>query len=135
MDNQGIPDKANEQPVAELINRLSQQTSRLVRDELKLARAELSEKGRHAGKGAGLFGAAGLLAFFGAAALVTAAILALSLLLPAWASALIVSAVLFIAAGIAALIGKKEVKQVGPPEATVDSVKRDIEEVKEHRHP
>ena len=136
MANERKPATAEDRPVAELITELSQQTSRLVRDELRLAQAELKEKGRHAGRGAGLFGGAGLLAFFGAAGLITTAILALSLVLPAWASALIVSVVLLIAAGIAALIGKKEVKQAGPPapEAAVESVKRDIREVKEHRH-
>ncbi|MDQ1058190.1 putative membrane protein YqjE [Arthrobacter globiformis] len=136
MDDPAKSNDAKEQPVAELLTQLSQQTSRLVRDELRLAQAELKEKGRHAGRGAGLFGAAGFLAFFGAAALITTIILALSLLLPAWLSALIVSVVLLIAAGIAALVGKKEVNQVGPPapEATVKNVKRDINEVKEHRH-
>ena len=137
MDNPGKSNNAKEQPVSELLTQLSQQTSRLVRDELRLAQAELTEKGRHAGRGAGLFGAAGFLAFLAAAALIATVILALSLLLPAWLSALIVSLGLFIAAGVAALIGKKEVKRIGPPtpEATVENVKRDIDEIKEHRHP
>ena len=136
MDDTGKASASEDRSVTELVTELSQQTSRLVRDELRLAQAELKEKGRHAGRGAGLFGSAGLLAFFGAAGLVTTAILALSLVLPAWLSALLVSLVLLIAAGIAALIGKKEVKEAGPPapEAAVDSVKRDIQEVKEHRH-
>ena len=136
MDDTGRSSASEDRSVTELVTELSQQTSRLVRDELRLAQAELKEKGRHAGRGAGLFGSAGLLAFFGAAGLLTTAILALSLVLPAWLSALLVSLVLLIAAGIAALIGKKEVKEAGPPapEAAVDSVKRDIQEVKEHRH-
>ncbi|MBT2594954.1 phage holin family protein [Arthrobacter sp. ISL-72] len=136
MDDAGKANASDDRPVAELITELSRQTSRLVRDELRLAQAELKEKGRHAGRGAGLFGGAGLLAFFGVAGLITTAILALSLVLPAWVSALIVSVVLLVAAGIAALIGRKEVKQVGPPapEAALDSIKRDIQEVKEHRH-
>jgi uncharacterized membrane protein YqjE len=136
MDHHGTTNAENK-PVAELVNDLAQQTSRLVRDELRLAQAELKEKGRHAGRGAGLFGAAGFLAFFATGVLITTAILALALVLPAWASALIVGVVLLVAAGIAALVGKKEVKQAGPPtpEATVANVKRDIEEVKEHRHP
>ncbi|MBT2551325.1 phage holin family protein [Arthrobacter sp. ISL-65] len=135
MDTTEKPGASDDRPVAELMTELSQQTSRLVRDELRLAQAELKEKGRHAGRGAGLFGGAGLLAFFGAAGLITTAILALALVLPAWLSALIVSVVLLIAAGIAALVGRKEVKEAGPPapEAAVDSVKRDIQEVKEHR--
>lgn len=97
--------------VAELVNRLSEQTSRLVRDELRLAQAELQQKGKHAGIGLGVFSGAGLLAFFGLAALVTTAVLALALVLPGWAAALTVAVVLFIIAGIAALVGKKQVQQ------------------------
>ncbi len=118
----------------ELIIRLSEQTSRLVRDELRLAQAEMSEKAKHGGVGAGLFGAGGVLAFFGLAALVTAAILGLALVVPAWASALIVAIPLFIAAGVAALMGKRRLSQASPtPERTVENVKRDVEEVKERR--
>jgi uncharacterized membrane protein YqjE len=119
----------------DLIMRLSEQTSRLVRDELRLAQAEMSEKAKQGGIGAGLFGGGGILALFGFGALITAAILALALVLPAWASALIVTVLLFVAAGVAALIGKKQLSQASPtPERTVESVKRDAEEVKERRH-
>ncbi|WP_035779884.1 phage holin family protein [Arthrobacter sp. H14] len=130
------PSKASETPVSELVTRLSEQTTRLVRDELRLAQAELKDKGKHAGVGAGLFGGAGLMAFFGGATLITTIILALALLIPAWLSALIVTVALFIIAGIAALIGKKQVKKAAPPapEATMENVKRDVKEVKEHGH-
>ena len=115
----------------ELVTRLSEQTSRLVRDELRLAQAEMSQKAKHGGIGAGLFGAGGLLALFGLGTLIAAAVLALALVLPAWAAALIVAAVLFVAAGIAALVGKKEIQQATPtPERTVETVKDDIEEIK-----
>lgn len=120
---------------AGLITQLSEQTTRLVRDELKLARAELMATAKQGGIGAGLFGASGLLALFGFAALIATAIIALSLVLPAWLAALIVTVLLFIAAGIAALVGKKKVEDLSPvPERTVESVKRDIHEVKEHTH-
>lgn len=116
----------------ELVTRLSEQTSRLVRDELRLAQAEMSQKAKHGGIGAGLFGAGGLLALFGLGTLIAAAVLALALALPAWAAALIVAAVLFVAAGIAALVGKKEIQQATPtPERTIETVKDDIEEIKE----
>ncbi len=116
----------------ELVTRLSEQTSRLVRDELRLAQAEMSQKAKHGGIGAGLFGAGGLLALFGLGTLIAAAVLALALALPAWAAALIVAAVLFVAAGIAALVGKKEIQQAKPtPERTIETVKDDIEEIKE----
>jgi len=69
--------------VAELLTRLSEQSTRLVRDELELAKVEITSKVRHAGVGAGMFGAAGVLAWFGLGALIATAILALSLALPA----------------------------------------------------
>lgn len=137
VDDTGATSLGADSPsTAELVSRLSEQSSRLVRDELKLAQAELTEKAKHAGLGAGLFGAAGLLGFLGLAVLITTAILALALVLPAWLSALIVAVVLFVAAGVAALVGKKQVKRASPPAPgrTIDSVKRDVEEVKEHRH-
>lgn len=124
-----------EPSTAELITRLSEQTSRLVRDELKFARAEFTAKAKQGGVGAGYLGAGGVLAWFGFGALIAAAILALALVLPAWAAALIVAAVLFIAAGIAALLGKKKVEDLSPtPERTITNVKRDVAEVKESTH-
>jgi hypothetical protein len=95
----------------------------------------LPRSAKRAGIGAGLFSVAGLLAFFGLATLIAAAVGALSLVLPVWAAALIVGAALLLAAGIASLIGKKQVQQV-PPEVqhVVANVKKDIDEVKEARH-
>lgn len=117
----------------ELVGQLSEQVSRLVRDELRLARLELTEKGRHVGIGAGLFGGAGLVAFFGAAALLTAVILLLAEVLPPWAAAAVVALVLLIAAAVLSLAGKKQVSQGAPPtpEQTLRSVKADIDTVKE----
>ncbi len=117
--------------VGELLTRLSAQTSRLVRDELKLAQQEMRESLRHAGKGAGLISAAGLLAFLGAATLIAAAVAALSLVLPMWAAALIVGVVLLAAAAVAALVSRREVERVTPPvPRTVENVREDIEEVR-----
>lgn len=121
--------------IGQLVSQLSAQTSRLVRDEMRLAQQEFRESAKHAGIGAGLLSAAGLLAFLGLATVVAAAVAALSLVLPVWAAALIVGAVLFAAAGIAGLISKKQVEQTTPvPHRTVDNVKQDIDEVKEARH-
>ncbi|MFE0026657.1 phage holin family protein [Amycolatopsis sp. NPDC059021] len=118
--------------VGELVSDLTDELKRLVRDELRLARAELRDKGKHFGRGAGLVGAAGLIAVLGAATLVAAAVLALALVLPGWLSAVIVGAVLLLVAGIAALAGKKQVGQAVPPvpEDTAGSVRDDIETVK-----
>ncbi|WP_432536680.1 phage holin family protein [Kineococcus arenarius] len=119
--------------VGQLVSDLTQQVSRLVRDEVQLAKMDLTEKGKKAGKGLGAFSVAGLLAFFGIAALVTTAIAALSLVLDVWLSALIVAVVLLAVAAVAALVGKKEVQQATPPvpQASVDSVKADVDAVKE----
>ena len=115
-----------------LVHDLSEQTSALVRSEVELAKAELTAKGKAAGIGAGLFGAAGLLALFGAAVLIATAILALALVLPAWAAALIVAVVLLAGAGVAALVGKGKVKEATPaaPERAVEGVKQDVETIK-----
>ncbi|MBI2701336.1 MAG: phage holin family protein [Mycobacterium sp.] len=121
--------------IGELISQLSSQTSRLVRDEMRLAQKELVQSAKHAGAGAGLFGAAGLLAFFGLASLIAAAIAGLAVALPTWAAALIVGAALLAAAGVAALISRKQTKEVTPAAPqTVESVKQDIKEVKDARH-
>ncbi|MEO3869340.1 phage holin family protein [Nonomuraea sp. B12E4] len=116
-----------------LVNDLSEQVSRLVRDEFRLARMELAEKGKHARFGAGLFGAAGSAAFFGGAALVAAAIMLLARVMPDWAAAVVVAVTLFVSAALLGLIGKKQVKQMGTPvpEETIASVKADIDMVKE----
>jgi hypothetical protein len=117
------------------MSQLSSQVSRLVRDELRLAEREFQVSAKHAGIGAGLFSVAGLLAFFGAATFIAAAVAALSLVLTVWAAALIVGAVLFVAAGVAALVGRSQAREVTPAvPRTVETVKADIQELKGARH-
>jgi Flp pilus assembly protein TadB len=119
----------------ELITQLTAQTSRLVRDEMRLAQKEFQESARHAGIGAGLFSAAGVLVVFGVATLVAAVVAGLSVVLPVWLAALAVGAVLLAAGGIAALVGKSQIQEASPvPEQTVANVKEDIQEVKDARH-
>jgi hypothetical protein len=103
-----------------------------VRDELRLAQLELQEKGKRAGIGAGLFGGAGGLAFYGGGALVAGLILLLATAVDGWIAALIVAAALFAGAGILALTGKKQIDQATPPqpEEAKASVQRDVDEVK-----
>ena len=121
--------------IGELMGQLSSQVSRLIRDELRLAEREFHESAKHAGIGAGLFSAAGLLAFFGAATVIAAAVAALSLVLAVWAAALIIGAVLFAAAGVAALVGRSQAREVTPAAPrTVETVKADIQELKDARH-
>lgn len=120
----------------ELVSRLSQDMSQLIRDELRLAQAEVSGKAKQAGVGVGMFGAAGLLALYGVGVLIATAILALALAVPAWLAALIVGVPLLAAAGIAALLGKKRVTAAAPPlpERAIGSVKRDVDAVKHAAH-
>lgn len=121
---------------AQLVSQLTADSSRLVRDEIALAKVEVAERAKHVGVGAGLFGAAGVLAWFGFGTLIAAGVLALALAIDAWAAALIVAMLLFAAAGVAALIGKKNVSEGSPPipETAIQSVKDDIAEVQEARH-
>ncbi|MFI7386180.1 phage holin family protein [Streptomyces sp. NPDC049813] len=122
-----------EEPVGELVQRASQQLTELVRGEMRLAQAEMKEKGKRYGKGGGLFGGAGLVGFLTLQALVATAIAGLAVPLPVWAAALIVTVVLGVIAAVLALTGKKQVTQAAPPtpEQTIDSVKADVAEIKE----
>jgi len=122
----------SDKSVGELVQELSQQTSTLIRQEMRLAQAELTEKGRHAGKGAGMFGGAGVVALYGVGALIAAAIIGLGTALEPWLAAVIVGVVLLAVAGILALTGKREVDRAGPPkpERTIESVQLDVETVK-----
>jgi Flp pilus assembly protein TadB len=126
---------AGDASIGELMSQLSSQTSRLVRDEIRLAQKEFQESAKHAGIGAGLLSVAGLLAILGLATFIAAGVAALSLVLPVWAAALIVGAVLFVAAGIAALVSRKEAREATPAAPrTVETIKADIQEVKDARH-
>jgi uncharacterized membrane protein YqjE len=121
-----------DKPVGELVKQLSDHTSHLVRAEIELAKAELSEKGKQAGIGAGLFGGAGLFAVFGFGALTAAIIAILATAMATWVAALIVAVVYFAIAGVAALMGKGRVKQAGPPvpQQAIDTTKTDVEVTK-----
>ncbi|MGI8880613.1 MAG: phage holin family protein, partial [Jatrophihabitans sp.] len=125
-----------EPSLGELVSQLSEQTSRLVRDELRLAQAEMTAKGKKAGIGAALFGGAGLMALYGVACLVAAAILALAGPVPDWAAALIVGGVLLAVGGVAALIGKRDVSQATPPvpAEAVAGLKQDLHTLKPGDH-
>ena len=119
----------SEASVAELIKQLSEQSSRLARQEVELAKAELAIKGKRAGIGAGMFGGAGVFGFYGLGALIAAAVLALATAVAAWLAALIVAAVLAAVAAVLALQGKSKVAQATPPvpEQAAESVKEDVQ--------
>ncbi|MFD9240532.1 phage holin family protein [Streptomyces sp. NPDC059556] len=128
--------QAADDSVGVLVSRASQQMSELVRAEMQLARAEMTQKGKRYGKGGGLFGAAGIIGLLGLQALTAACIAALALVLPVWASALVITAVLGILAAVTGLAGRKQIARAGTPtpEHTIDSVKADLAEIKEKAH-
>src|SRR5438270_11137999 len=124
----------DERSVAELMRELSQQTSDLIRQEMELAKAELRQKGKAAGVGAGAFGAAGLVALFGVGALTACLILALATAMAGWLAALIVTVLYFAVAGVAAVVGRGKVQEATPPapEQAIESTKEDVQWTK-HR--
>ncbi len=126
------PELGEDPTLGALVHDLTQQMSTLVRDEMRLAQAEMTEKGKKAGLGLGLFGGAGVVALFGVATLLATVILALALVIPAWLAALIVTVVLFAVSGVLALAGRKNVAEATPakPEEAIDGLKRDVATVK-----
>ena len=127
--------RTDEPTLGALVHDLSQQIPELIRSELRLAQAEVAEKGKRAGIGIGMFSVAGLLAFFGVAALLTTAILALDMVMPAWLAALLVALALLAVAGVVAMLGKNQVSKAAPPvpQRAVAGVKEDIATIKGDR--
>ena len=130
-----MPSGPDDASLGTLVHDLTEQISTLVRDEMRLAQAEMTEKGKKAGIGIGMFGGAGLMALYGLGALVATAILALALALPGWLAALIVAVVLFAIAGVLALMGKSNVSKATPvkPEEAMAGLQEDVATVKGER--
>jgi uncharacterized membrane protein YqjE len=124
-----------QEPIGELLKRLSNETTQLVRQELELAKAEMAEKGKKAGAGAGMFGAAGVTGLLSLGALTACLVLALDRAVADWLAALIVAAVWAAVAGILALRGRDKVQEATPPvpEQTVETVKEDVQWAKTQR--
>jgi uncharacterized membrane protein YqjE len=118
-----------DRPTGDLLKELSNETTTLVRQEIELAKAELGEKGKTAGLGAGLFGGAGVFGLGAFAALTTCIIAALDSAMPLWLAALIPAVVYGAVAGVLALQGRDKVREAGPPvpEQTTESVKEDVQ--------
>jgi hypothetical protein len=129
------PDELRERPIAELVKQLAGQTSTLVRQELDLAKAEMSQKATVAGKGAGLLGGAAVVGLLAAGSLTACLILALSEVIPDWLAALIVAVVMGAIAAVLALQGRNRIRAATPPvpEQTVETVKEDVEWAKTQR--
>ena len=124
-----VENELRDASLGDLVKRLSDQTSRLVRQEIDLARAEMTEKGKRLGIGAGLLGGAGILALVALGTLSACLIAAIAVALPVWAAALIVTAVWLAVAGVLALLGRRKVSEATPPlpEQTVETVKEDVQ--------
>jgi len=122
-------DDLRDRSLGELLKQLSQETTRLVHQELELAKAELTQKGKQAGAGAGLFGGAGAIGLAALGALTACFILALNAVMPAWLAALIVAVVYGIIAFVLVKQGQAKMKAAGPPvpEQTIETVKEDVE--------
>lgn len=125
-----------DQSVSELLQRLSQQMATLVREEIRLAQAELKEKGKKAGIGVGLFGAAGLVGLYAAGAAVAGIVLLIAQAVATWIAAFITAGALAVIAAVMALAGKSKVEEATPPkpDAAIQSVQADVAEIKEKAH-
>ncbi|WP_405009601.1 phage holin family protein [Kitasatospora sp. NBC_01539] len=123
-------------PVNELVHEATELASRLVRQEVQLAKAELTEKGKRAGLGGGLFSGAGLLAIIGLQAFVAAAIAGLALVMPLWAAALVAGGALMLIAAVLALVGRGQLRKAGSPvpEQAIATTRTDIDVIKERAH-
>jgi len=127
--HESVGNDRREQPMPELLRELSNQTTTLMRQELELAKAEVTEKGKQAGIGAGMFGGAGLFGLLASIALTICLIAALDTAMDTWLAALIVTVLWAAVAGVMALMGRKKVQQAGPPvpEQAIESTKEDVQ--------
>ena len=118
-----------DESMGELFKELSGDLSTLVRQELRLAQAEMTEKGKKAGLGVGMFGGAGIVSFLALQAMTACLIALLSTAMKVWIAALIITVVYGAIAGILALTGKRKVSEATPPvpEQTTDTVKEDMQ--------
>src|SRR5438046_1716186 len=123
---------AAEKSMAELGGDLARQMTALVHHEIELAKAEMTQKGKRAGLGAGMFGAAGVLAAFGFGCVTACFIAALQLGISVWLAALIVGLVYFAVAAVLALMGRRQISEATPPvpAEAVESTKEDVEWLK-----
>jgi|SRR5580698_6938979 hypothetical protein len=127
---------AGERSAGELVKDVTELMPRLVRDEIKLAQLEMTQKGKQLGIGAGAFAGSALIALYAVGCLLACAIIALSGVVSAWLAALIIGVALLAVAGVAALIGKSRLSKATPPvpKEAIGSVQADVEEVKEKAH-
>jgi MFS family permease len=128
-----VSTSTDDRSVAELVRHLTEQTTTLARQEIRLAQLELQEKGRRAGIGAGAFGAAGVIGLYAAGAVIAGLIILLATAVEPWLAAVIVGAGLALIAAAVALFGKRQVRAATPPapRQAIESVKQDVDVVRE----
>ena len=130
------PADLHERSAGELVKELSELVPRLIRDELKLAQLEMTRKGKQAGVGARMLGASALVALYAIGCLLACAIIALSGVIAAWLSALIIGVALLVVSAVAAVAGRRRLRTAAPPvpAEAVSSVQADVRELKEKAH-
>lgn len=128
--------RSGDHSVGDLVKQATEQLSDLVRQEMRLAQAEMAQKGKRFGLGGGLFGGAGAVAYVGFMAFAAAAIAGIAVALPVWGSALIVGGALMLIAAVLAMLGRQQVNKAVPPapQQAISSVKADMQEIKERVH-
>lgn len=136
VDDRQTAEPLKDRSTAELLRRLSEQIRSLIQQEIRLAKAELTEKGKRAGKGAGMLAAAAVVGLYAIGVLLATIILALDTVMPTWLAALIVTVVLLVIAGILAMMGRSQARKATPaaPARTMESVKKDVQVMREHAH-
>ena len=132
MDAPIEPQDPRQQSLGELLRRLADQTSRLIRQELRLARAEMTEKARGYSRGAAMMAAAAAVGLLAGIALTLFFIYLLRLAMPLWAASLIVTVVYGVIAFALFKTGQRRLEEASPPvpEETIDTVKEDVEWLK-----
>lgn len=133
-DDGRTPPTTQQPTLGRLVEQLSEQATRLVRSEIALAKAELTQKAKRSGIGAGLLAAAGVIVLYAVGVLIWSAIIGLAEAWPLWLSALVVGVVMLVAAGALAMVGVKFLKKATTKPETIDRVKDDIATVKEGIH-
>jgi hypothetical protein len=115
-----------EATLGELVQRATRDMSELVRKEIELAKTEIKTEVVGAAKGAGAFGGAGIAGLLGLVFLSTSAAFGIAEAWSAWAGFLVVGGVYLLAAAVLALLGKRSINELGPPEKTVETVRDDL---------
>lgn len=114
-----------------LVEQLSEQATRLVRAEIALAKAELTEKAKRSAVGIGLLGAALVVVLYAVGVLIWSAIIGLAEAWPLWLSALVVGVAMMLFAAALVLVGVRQLKQAARRPETIDRVKDDVAALKE----